>query len=202
MKQRQKKMRGRDAKNIYRYIRSPSCANVCVCVRMDPCARILVYKYLYRNARCPRRTTHLLLLLMPAAGTYTASAICCHCRYSSCITTYFNIMFFSMLLLLLLLLFSIAWLYICSSSSSTALFCTILPSFCLLFNKFIFPFVFTSYNVGLSIFLLLFQCVFVLFILCSVQFSFFSLLCCESTYISTSSSSSSSSSSSFFVGFL
>lgn len=63
---------------------------------MDPLALILVYKYLYRNERCPR-TTHLLLLLMPAVGIYTASAICCHCRCGSCVTTYFNIVFFLLL---------------------------------------------------------------------------------------------------------
>lgn len=123
-------------------------------------ARILVYKYLYRNARC-LRTTHLLLLLMPAVGIYTASAICCHCRCGSCITTYFNIMFF----LLLAAIFD-CWMCICSPFSTS--FFAILPSFCLLFNKFIFPFVIILFH--------LIQCRFSIFFCCTffvAQFFFF-----------------------------
>lgn len=111
---------------------------------MDPLALILVYKYLYRNARCPR-TTHLLLLLMPAVGIYTASAICCHCRCGSCVTTYFNIMFF----FIVVLLFSIAGCaFVCLFQRRFSPFSRHFVFFSTNLFFLLLLFCFTLYNVG------------------------------------------------------
>lgn len=165
-----------------------------MCSDGSVCARILVYKYLYRNARCPRRTTQLLLLLllMPAAGIYTASAICCHCRYNSCRTTYFNIMFFDVIVITAVAIFdcSAVHLFVILSCTFFHHSPVILSSFQQIYFSFcLYSVLPHTMSVGLSFCCRFSVCSYFFLLFCLVFVAQFVSLC---IYLYSSSSSSSS----------
>lgn len=137
-------------------------------------ARVFWFTNMYiemRNAR-GQHTFVVVTWCRLLASTQLLLLFCCHCRCGSCITTYFNIMFF-LLLLQFLIAGCVQSAFRSSFSTFSMAFFAILPSFCLLFNKFIFPFVIILFY--------LIQCRFSIH-LCSVIFLSFLFLFCRSFF--------------------